>query len=184
MNVKGTAFVTRKDTIINAFGEERWNAFMTKLAAKEKYFSQSIMTVTLIPLDKFIVFLDDVLKEFFNNDNNHYWKLGEKSADFSLAEGGPYHSFLLTKDIKQFVESVMPRIWSTYFDGGKLTAKFEDNTVHINISDLPSKHIYFEYLVMGYIRQALVIFGKKSVERRVRGFSLGNNDIYYQFKIS
>lgn len=184
MNVKGTAFVTRKDTIVKAFGEERWNAFMAKLAAKEKYFSHPIMTVTLIPLDKFIVFLDDVLKEFFQNDNNHYWKLGEKSADFSLAEGGPYHSFLLTKDIKQFVESVMPRIWSTYFDGGTLTAKFEDNVAHIKISDLPAKHIYFEYLVMGYIRQALFIFGKKAVEQRVRGFSSGNNDIYYQFKIS
>jgi len=184
MNVKGTAFVTRKDTIVKAFGEERWNAFMAKLMAKEKYFSQPIMTVTLIPLDKFIVFLDDVLKEFFQNDNNHYWKLGEKSADFSLAEGGPYHSFLLTKDIKQFVETVMPRIWSTYFDGGTLTAKFENNVAHIKISDLPAKHIYFEYLVMGYIRQALVIFGKKAVEQRVRGFSSGNNDIYYQFKIT
>lgn len=184
MNVKGTAFVTRKDTIVKAFGEERWNAFMTKLTAKEKYFGQPIMTVTLIPLDKFIVFLDDVLKEFFQNDDNHYWVLGQKSADFSLAEGGPYHSFLLTKDIKQFVETVMPRIWSTYFDGGKLTAKFENNTAHITISDLPAKHLYFEYLVMGYIRQALVIFGKKAVEQRVRGFSSGNNDIYYQFKIS
>jgi hypothetical protein len=184
MNVKGTAFVTRKDTIVKSFGEERWNAFITKLAAKEKYFSQPIMTVTLIPLDKFIVFLDDVLKEFFGNDNNHYWKLGEKSADFSLSAGGPYHSFLLTKDIKQFVESGMPKIWSTYFDGGTFSAKLENNIVHVTISNLPARHIYFEYLIMGYIRQALVIFGKKAVERRVRGFSAGNNDIYYQFEIS
>jgi hypothetical protein len=184
MNVKGTAYVTRKDTIIKAFGEERWNSFSTKLAAKDKYFSQPIMTITLIPLDKFIVFLDDVLSEFFKNDNNHYWKLGEKSADFSLAEGGPYHSFLLTKDIKQLVESGMPRIWSTYFDGGTFTSKFENNVIHITISNLPAKHIYFEYLIMGYIRQSLVIFGKKAIEHRIRGFSLGNNDIYYQFEIS
>lgn len=184
MNVKGTAFVTRKDTIVKAFGEERWNAFISKFAAKEKYFSQPIMTITLIPLDKFIVFLDDVLKEFFNNDNNHYWKLGEKSADFSVAADGPYHSFLLTKDIKQFVESGMPKIWSTYFDGGTFSAKLENNVIHVTISNLPAKHKYFEYLIMGYIRQALVIFGKKAVELRVRGFSAGNNDIYYQFTLS
>jgi len=183
MNVKGTAYLTRKDTIIKAFGEERWNSFITRLTAKDKYFSQMIMSVSLIPLDKFILFLDDVLKEFFSNDNTHYWKLGEKSAEFALSQGGPYHSYLLTKDIKQFVEAGMPKLWSTYFDGGIFTARFENNTVHITIAGLPTKHIYFEFLVMGYVRQALIIFGKKVVEHRVRGFSLGNNDIYYKFEL-
>ncbi|MFZ1981557.1 MAG: hypothetical protein WAU61_09640 [Smithella sp.] len=184
MNVKGTAYITRKDTIIKTFGEERWNTFSAKLAAKDKYFNQTIMNITLIPLDKFIIFLDDVLKEFFNNDTNHYWKLGEKSAEFSLSQGGPYHSYLLTKDIKQLVESAMPKIWSTYFDGGTFTSRLENNVVHITISGLPTKHIYFEYLVMGYLRKAFTIFGKKAVEHRVRGFSLANNDIYYQFELS
>ena len=183
MNVKGTAYLTRKDTIIKAFGEQRWNSFSAKLVAKDKYFNNLIMNITLIPLDKFILFLDEVLNEFFNNDNMHYWKLGEKSADFALSPGGPYHSYLLTKDIKQFVESGMPKLWSTYFDGGTLTARFENNVVHLTIAGLQTKHIYFEFLVMGYVRQALIIFGKKAVERRIRGFSMGNNDIYYQFEI-
>jgi hypothetical protein len=183
MNIKGTAYLTRKDTIIKAFGEQRWNAFSAKLAEKDKYFSNMIMNITLIPLDKFILFLDEVLKEFFNNDNNSYWKLGEKSAEFSLSPGGPYHSYLLTKDIKQLVESAMPKIWSTYFDGGTITTKFENNVAHITISGLPTKHIYFEYLVMGYLRQAFIIFGRKAVEHRVRGFSIGNSDIYYQFEL-
>lgn len=183
MNVKGTAYLTRKDTLIKAFGEQRWNAFSAKLAEKDKFFSTMIMNITLIPLDKFILFLDEVLKEFFNNDNMQYWKLGEKSADFALSPGGPYHSYLLTKDIKQFVEGGMLKLWSTYFDGGTLTAKFDNNIIHITISGLPTKHIYFEYLVMGYLRQAIVIFGKKAVEHRVRGFSIGNSDIYYQFEI-
>jgi len=184
MNVKGTAYITRKDTIIKNFGEDRWKAFSAKLAEKDKYFNNMIMNITLIPLDNFILFLDEVLQEFFNNDKMHYWKLGEKSADFALSPGGPYHSYVLTKDIKQFVDQVMPKIWSTYFDGGTLTARFENNVAHITISGLPTKHIYFEYLVMGYVRQSLTILGKKYVERRVRGFSLGNNDIYYQYEIS
>jgi hypothetical protein len=184
MNVKGTAYITRKDTIIKNFGEERWKSFSARLAEKDKYFNNMIMNITLIPLDNFILFLDEVLKEFFNNDKMHYWKLGEKSAEFSLSQGGPYHSYVLTKDIKQFVESGMPKIWSTYFDGGTLTAKFENNVAHLKITDLPTKHIYFEYLIMGYARQAFTIFGKKTVEHRVRGFSLGNNDIYYQFELS
>ena len=39
MNVKGTIYLTGKTTMIAAFGEERWNSFMTKLAEKDKYFS-------------------------------------------------------------------------------------------------------------------------------------------------
>jgi len=57
MNLKGTVFTTTKATVIEAFGEERWNKFMTRLAAKDKYFKNNIiMSVTLIPLDKVIVF--------------------------------------------------------------------------------------------------------------------------------
>jgi hypothetical protein len=37
---------------------------------------------------------------------------------------------------------------------------------------------------MGYLRQSLAIFGKKAVEHRIRGFSMGDNDIYYKFEIS
>ncbi len=183
MNVKGTAYVTRKDTIVRAFGEERWKSFSNKLAAKDKFFGQMIMNITLIPLDKFVLFLDEVLKEFFNNDNNHYWQLGEKSAEFALSPGGPYNSYLLSKDVKQFVENGMPKLWSTYFDGGTLTAKFENNVAHLTISGLPIKHLYFEYLVMGYVRKSLDIFGKRAVEHRIRGFSIGSNDIYYQFEM-
>ena len=37
MNVKGTFYVLTKTAMITAFGEERWNFFMTKLAEKDKY---------------------------------------------------------------------------------------------------------------------------------------------------
>ena len=43
MNVKGIIFLTGKTTIISVFGEERWNAFMPKLAAKDKFFSNMIV---------------------------------------------------------------------------------------------------------------------------------------------
>ena len=43
MNVKGTAYLTRKDTIIKAFGEQRWNSFNAKLTEKDKFFGNMIM---------------------------------------------------------------------------------------------------------------------------------------------
>ncbi len=183
MNIKGTAYVSGKLSLIENFGQERWNSFLDKLSAKDDYFNNMIMTITLIPLDKFVIFLDEIIKEFFNNDNKAYWLFGMTSAKFALSENGPYHSYLLTRDIKQFVEAVMPELWETYFDGGKLDAVLENNIIHIRITGLPMNHVYFEYLIMGYFQQALKVFGENAEVTKIKGFSSGDQDIYYQFKI-
>ena len=95
-------------------------------------------------MEKFILFLDELIKEFFNNDMMHYVTFGKVAAQFALSPEGPYKSYLLTKDIKQFVESVLPKLWSTYFDEGKVTTQFENNIVHFKITGLQIKHFYFE----------------------------------------
>ena len=45
MNAKGTIYGVAKNSIVAAFGEERWNSFMTKLAEKDNYFSKMIMSI-------------------------------------------------------------------------------------------------------------------------------------------
>lgn len=109
---------------------------------------------------------------------------GRVAAKFSLSPGGPYNSYLLTKDIKQFVASGSSKLWSTFFDGGSFTGKLENNVVHLIISELPIKHIYFEYLVMGFYKQALKIFGKKTIEKRIKSIANGDDSIYYQYEIT
>ena len=118
MNVKGSFYVITKNTMSAAFGEERWNSFMAKLAEKDKYFKKMIMSITLIPVEKLILIFDEMCKEFFNNDKMQYSMFGKVGAKYALSPDGPYKSYMLTKDIKQFVESVLPKLWSTYFDGG------------------------------------------------------------------
>jgi len=183
MNVKGIIYLTGKTAIIGVFGEEPWNAFMVKLAAKDKFFSNVIMPITRVPLDKFILFLDELVKEFFNNDMMQYVTFGKVAAQFALSEEGMYKSYLLTKDTKQFVESVMPKFWSTYFDEGTVTTIFANNVAHLKITGLQFKHLYFEYLIMGYFQKALKMFGKKSVPKRIRSMSAGDDDIYFQFEL-
>jgi hypothetical protein len=139
------------------------------------------MSVTPIPVDKFILFLDEMIKEFFNNHSMQCVTFGKAAAQYALSSEGPYKSYLLTKDVKQFVESVLPKLWSTYFDEGIVTALFENNVAHIKITGLQIKHLYFEYLIMGYLQKALKIFGKKSVAKKVRSLSSGDDDIYFQF---
>jgi hypothetical protein len=169
--------------MVTAFGEERWNSFMTKLAEKDKYFKNMIMSITLIPVEKLIIFFDEMCKEFFNNDRMQYMTFGKVGAQYALSPEGPYKSYMLTKDIKQFVEVVLPKLWSTYFDGGRTTTKLENNVVHLKITGIEIKNYYFEQLLMGYFQQALKMFGKKSVAKRIRSISSGDDDIYFQFEL-
>jgi hypothetical protein len=185
MNLKGTVFTTTKATVIEAYGEERWNKFMTKLAAKDKYFKDNIiMSITLIPLDKIILLFDELIDDCFNGDKEaSYVMFGMVGAKFALSPGGPYQSFLLTKDLKQFVEAGLPKLWSTYYDGGATTARLEGNIVHVKVTGFPIKHVYFEKLLMGYFKQSLKVFGKKSVAKMVRSLTAGDDDIYYQYEL-
>ena len=108
---------------------------------------------------------------------------GKVAAKFALSEGGVYSSHLLTKDINQFVQSGLPKLWSTYYDGGAVATRFENNTVHLKITGLTIKNFNFESLVMGFFQQAIKMFGKKTIAKRVRSISSGDNDIYFQFGI-
>ena len=116
MNAKGISYVVTRGNMIAAFGEERWTDFMAKLAKKDSYFGSVIMSVTPMPIEKLIVFFDEMCMEYFNNDKMQYEKFGKGGAKAVLSQDGPYRSFMLTKDLKQFVESVLPKVWSTYFD--------------------------------------------------------------------
>lgn len=183
MNVKGIIFNTGKSTIIAVFGAEAWDAFAVKLAAKDKFFGNMIMSVTPVPIDKFIFFLDELVKEFFNNDYMQYITFGKVAAKFALSPEGPYKSYMLTTDLKQFVETVMPKFYSTYFDQGTVEARLENNIVHLKLTGLPIKHNYFEFLIMGYFQKSLKIFGKKVVANRLKSMAAGDDHVSYAFEI-
>jgi hypothetical protein len=186
MNIKGTFFTITKSTVIQAFGLEKWNNFMAKMAARDQYFKDNvIMTVSLVPVEKSIILLDGVIDEFFNGDKkNSYILFGRIAAKFALAEGGFYHFLMQTKDSKTFVETSIPKIWSIHFDGGSVTAWLENNSVLLNITDFPVKNEYYEYFIMAYYWQVLKMYGKKSTERMVRSLSSGNNDVLIKYELN
>ncbi len=108
---------------------------------------------------------------------------GKAGAKFVLSPEGPYKSYMLTKDIKQFVELSLPRIWSSFFDGGAFTARFENNVAYIKITGIDIKHIYFEDIVIGFNQQAIKVFRKNTVAKRIRSISSGNDDFYFQLEL-
>ena len=183
MNTKGIFYTVTKASMVAAFGEERWNSFMTKLAEKDNYFSKMIMAITLSPVEKLIIFFDEMCGEFFNNDRMSYLMFGKVGAKYALSPEGPYKAFMLTKDIKQFVEIYMPKLWTAFYDGGTVITKLENNVVHLKVTGINIKNLYFEQLIMGYNQQALKTFGKKSVVKKVRSIASGDDDIYFQFEL-
>lgn len=109
MEIKGTAFEARMDMIIKIFGEEKWRLFIVRLSEQEPFWEQQIFASTLIPDHIFLVFQDELVKEFFGGDPQTFWEFGVKSAEWSLTEG-PYKVFLETKDMVTFVGSVLPSL--------------------------------------------------------------------------
>ena len=181
MNTKGISYVTTKTNMIAALGEERWTAFMAKLSEKDKYFSSVIMSITPMPVEKLIIFFDEMCREFFNNDKMQYVNFGKAGAKCVLSPDGTYRSFMFIKDTKQFVETVLPKIWTMYFDEGTAIALFENNTVHLKITGITIKNYDLEQLLMGYFQQAIKMFGKKSVAKQVRSLASGDKDIYFTY---
>ncbi len=163
MEVKGVAFLARKQSIINKFGEEKWKQFMNKLKEEDNYFNTTILATTWIPVEKFLKFQDAVTNEFFGGDNTTLWELGEQSAEYGLKEG-PYKVFIQNKDVRKFTEQAVPMIWSSYYTEGQMIAKYDGTKVDIIVKDLPVKHAYFEFVPMGYVKRAYEIISGKSVK--------------------
>jgi hypothetical protein len=184
MNIKGIFYVVTKDYMIATFGEESWKAFMAKLGEKDKYFSnKTLMAVTPIPAEKLIVIFDGMCNEFFNNDKSRYELFGKTGAKYALSPGGPYSAYMNTKDIKQFVEVMIPKIWSAYFDGGTPIGKLENNVAHVKIAGIDIKHANFERCVKGYFQQAIKVFGKKSIAKQICSVATGDKEMHFTYSL-
>ena len=183
MKIKGTFYVTTKTAMAALFGQERWDSFMIKLAEKDPYFKNVIMSITLIPVEKLIVIFDEMCKEFFDGDYSQYSMFGKVGARVALSPDGPYKSYLLSRDLKQFVDFALPKLWATYFDGGVCTTKLENNVIHFRVTGVQFKHLYFEQLLMGYFQKAIKVFGKKTVAKQVKSLVAGDGELYFQYAL-
>ncbi|KKM93097.1 hypothetical protein LCGC14_1211880 [marine sediment metagenome] len=180
MNVKGYPFIAITKQLVHDFDKERWNDFFQKFKASNPYFNQFILPTTLIPVEKFIKFLNAMLKEFYNGDEKIYWRYGEEAAKTSLSEKGPFHIYVKRKrEPKDFITKVIPRIWKMYYEGGSTKNVLEGNIMHAYILDLPLYHPYFEYTTMGYRQKALELMGIQVGEFiKVKGTA---KETYYKF---
>ena len=184
MKVKGVAFVAKKMAVIAQHGDDRWDDFMEKLADKDPYFETSILSPTLIPLEKFLKWHDALIKEYYSEDDSVYWAIGKKSADFSFGQG--VYSMYQDGNVQRFTDEKADKIWNLFFSEGKLDASFDGrDLVSIKVTGLPRTHPYLEFVIMGYIMRTYEIVSNKTGKAvKVSDSSLGPNDYFYKIKLS
>ena len=185
MEVRGSFFAGRKAFITRQFGELRWEQFLGGLAEREPIFGEQILVTTRVPVSAYLIFQDALIREFFDGNDEAYWTIGEKSAEWALTEG-PYKQYRNNpQSHKKFILQSLPLLWSAYYTKGETEFTLNESGVHHRIHGLPVRHISFEYTNIGYLKKALQLIGLRRVTaKRIQGISAGDQEIEYQISFS
>lgn len=183
MNVKGAAFLAREALMVASQGAPAWQDYLRSYAEREPFFRQPVTDGTLIPAEVFLAFNEDLVLRFFNGDDRAYWTFGERSAQFALSQG-QLKGLFGPGDLAAWIEYT-PRLWQSYFDAGRVEVKRAgDSSAELLIADVPVPHVYFEYTVCGFAEGGLKQVGaRRATPERVRGFSQGDEDVLYRFRL-
>lgn len=185
MEVKGTFFAGRKAFITRQFGEPRWSQFIESISEQEPLFRDPILVTTRVPVSAYLTFQGALIREFFRGDEEAYWTIGEKSAEWALTEG-PYKSFRNNpQSVERFILQSLPLLWSAYYTKGLVEVQLVTNVMQFRIYCLPVSHISFEYTVLGWVKKALQMIGLRAVTlKRLQGISTGDRDIEYRISFT
>jgi hypothetical protein len=181
VQIKGTAFLSKKQQIIRMYDEQRWRAFLAHLVREVPFFDVPVLATTLIPAETFLAFQDHMLAWFFDDDVEAYWGIGARSAEWALGSDGPYGHFIASRDIRGFLAR-FPALWSTYFTASTVSVSMVGDVIEVRTSGLPVWHGYFEYMVMGYFKRALELLGASVTARRLSPAQ--SRDFRYQFVLA
>jgi hypothetical protein len=183
MNVKGIAYLAREAMMIAAHGEPKWKNFLADLAKQHPVFQQKPLPISKIPGAEFLALNDAITDRFYGGDPKAYWAYGEQSGGFALTQG-QLKGLFQPGEISKFL-MFTPMIWKGYFDAGELAVTQTSPTaIEVRIHDVPIKHVYFEYSVIGFAQGALkALKAAHPIPERIRGFSNGDPDILYRFRL-
>ena len=183
MEVKGTAFIARKSMLEREHGPDRFEEVLHKVAETEACFRAPVLATTRLPIKSFMKFNDMVVKELYAGDEHSYFRFGEASAAWALSPTGPYKHLVTNKSVPEFAASAH-NIYRNYFTEGDARSEVHGNKVTLQLVDIATPHVYFEYAIMGYFKRGLeMVSGGHVRMTRKRGFSKGDADVLYEFEL-
>jgi hypothetical protein len=181
MNVKGISHLSRQALIVEEFGEIRWRDFISDWQKRHPDFPAHILPITKLPLEPYLKMQEEVLNEFYGGDRMAWWHIGVKSAVRALTVG-QLRGLFKPDEARRFL-LFAPHVFRGYFDGGELTVTTKGDVVEMAITGVPP-HLYFEYAIMGFAQGGMQVLDPKSQPgKRIRGFSIGDKDVLYTFKV-
>jgi hypothetical protein len=180
MKVKGSTLLSRRAMLGERIGLDKYDAFVADFARRHPELPQPIMASTLVPVDVFLAFNDELVRRFFEGKHDIWWEIGEKSADFFSSQG-PYVDSFYRGDYHRFW-SKLPMIWKTLYTEGEARASESGGTLDIEL-DCPVAHVYFELSTIAFVKRGLEMKAGRKVEmKRISGFERGHT-VHYQFQL-
>lgn len=183
MEVKGTAFLARRDLVARLHGTAALDAILAEVAAVEPFWGEPVLATTRIPMAAFLVFNQAIIDRFYDGDPQANFTLGEESAAWAFE--GPYKNLVASRDLERFVASA-PTVYRNYYDQGDAKAEQRGSEIRVSLVGIPATYrsIAIEYGVMGYFRCGLHrVTGQVATMAAKRGFSRGDDDVLYHFRL-
>jgi hypothetical protein len=108
-----------------------------------------------------------------------YWHFGEEAAAWAF-ERSPHKGIFFAGGHRKPAAD-MPHAWRTYFDAGDCRVTEEGELFRVRVFDLPLRHIYFEYMPVGFVKKGLELTGAGALRWRcIAGISRGDDHVHYE----
>ena len=154
---------------------------MTRLIQQVPFFDATILVTTLIPVQYYLTFHEELIKEFFQNNHEAYWLLGKKSAEYAL-QLGPYKRHLMQHDIVKFLGTGLPLLWTQYFTVGELHGTLQEHVIHVKSLGVPVQHEYFDHGIMGFVHRACeLVWQRDLTPQKIANTLPSPHAVHYMF---
>lgn len=181
MHVKGVGWLARHSAMEKEFGAARWAAFLERQRATAPFLNTQVMQISRIPVEPFLQVHDALVDEFYQGDRKAYWRFGETSAEWALAN--QLRGLFAAHEARRFLQ-FSPTIYKGYFDGGSLQVESTPTTVDLIIRGVEPRHVYFEYSLIGFAVGGLRVLATPVTPELITGFSKGDDEVRYRFAVS
>jgi DNA-binding CsgD family transcriptional regulator len=154
LRISGATLLARRELLVRQFGSEAWRALFANISRTHPCFRAPITAATLLPVEPFLRFHDELVLRFYGDDPHAYFRLGEESAFWALSVG-PFRELLTPK--LETIAAASARVWSAYFaeTSSRCEVTVESGSFHLRTYALPESHPYFERSIAGYFKGAL-----------------------------
>lgn len=166
MQVKGTAFIARKDSVENKFGKEKLDAVLEVVPQVFALMSSTgnFYPSRLYEYDHYTAFNQAVCDVLYNGDEKAYREMGEESAEIALQS--VHKVFIMNKDARSFLRS-LPVIYNAYYVNMGAAKIDIDDKANLAVSEIrvPGRaHRSLCQIISGYVKRGLTLCGAQNVD--------------------